>query len=140
MATGGAGLVAAVDGSEQIAPPPFAANATAGPLETLRALFAARAASKASVATIRSKLAFLRRAAKGPGPLLRSEFSDEAARLKAAEAALAKDARNVTLNRGLRAPARAESKVVVAHNAVQPIVALPDALQRKIIDLLPVGR
>ena len=35
---------------------------------------------------------------------------------------------------------KAEAGVSSAHNAEQPIVLLPDVLQKKIIDLLPSGR
>ena len=55
-------------------------------------------------------------------------------RLKEAEAVLARDAERVR---------EAEAGVVAEaseHNAEQPIVLLPDVLQKKIIDLLPIGR
>ena len=56
------------------------------------------------------------------------------AELSEAEAAAAADAERVK---------EAEAKVTAtafAHNWEQPIVLLPDALQRKIIDLFPIGR
>ena len=36
--------------------------------------------------------------------------------------------------------ARKDAAEASAHNAGQPIVLLPDALQKMIIDLLPIGR
>ena len=56
-------------------------------------------------------------------------------RLEEAEAAFERDAERVK---------EAERWVATvaerAHNAEQPFVLLPDALQRQIIDLLPIGR
>ena len=55
-------------------------------------------------------------------------------RLNYAESAASRDAERV---------AEAEAGVAAEaseHNAGQPIVLLPDVLQKKIIDLLPIGR
>ena len=55
-------------------------------------------------------------------------------RLNESEAAASRDAKRVKM---AEAGVAAEAS---EHNAGQPIVLLPDVLQRKIIDLLPVGR
>ena len=56
-------------------------------------------------------------------------------RLLAAESVVARDARRVK-----EAEWWIATEAERAHNAEQPIVTLPDALQKKIIDLLPAGR
>ena len=55
-------------------------------------------------------------------------------RLKDAESAASRDAERV------REAVTVVAAEVSEHNAGQPIVLLPDVLQKKIIDLLPIGR
>ena len=67
--------------------------------------------------------------------VLRAKLRAEEAELREGEAAL-----RAASERVVEARRRFATEAERAHNAEQPIVTLPDVLQKKIIDLLPAGR